>query len=198
MRRKAEVTHLALLARFHEELGGAARRQNALHVIHRTDRVELVKIEVIGVQAAERLLELLARPRRVALLRLAGEKDILAVRLQRRPQLLLGFALPVGRRDVEVVDAPFHRLRDLAIGIRLFHSHHHNAAKADDREAHAIAIPALRKHAFVLGGCGRGDGGAGEKTAAFHSTLLANTSSVAEKEQGSGAAPAAAPRSVTA
>jgi hypothetical protein len=64
--------------------------------------VVLIQIEVIRAQMFERLFQFRERARFVALLCLAGEEDAPPVRLERRPQHLLGVS--IARRNVEVID----------------------------------------------------------------------------------------------
>jgi hypothetical protein len=65
--------------------------------------MKLVEVDVVRVETAKRLLELLARALRVALGRLFGQEDILTVRPERLAELDLRLAVEIRRRAVEVI-----------------------------------------------------------------------------------------------
>src|SRR5205823_9849228 len=74
--------------------------------------MELIEIEVVGLQAFQRSFQLSAGTSPIAFLRLARKKDVFAMRLERDPEFLLGFAITIGRRNRRI---PPEDLTDLII-----------------------------------------------------------------------------------
>ena len=110
--------------------------------------MELEEVEMVRAQALQRALEFRFRLRARVLAALAGEEGVLAVRLQRRAELHLRVA--IGGRDVEVVDAAFHRPGHGAVRLALLRLHHHDPAEADDRKFDPVpAVGAARQFGGV-------------------------------------------------
>ena len=107
--------------------------------------MELVQIEVGGPELFERLVQLIFGFVAQPLCRFTGQKDLVAVGLQGRPQALLGIA--VGRGHIEVVDPPVHGLGDDAAGRIGFHVHEHDAAFADAEKS--ASKPPTSAAAFI-------------------------------------------------
>ena len=92
--------------------------------------MELIEIEVVRPQPLQRLGQLGGGPLLRSLGGLAREEDVLAIGLQGGPELDLG--VPVGRRDVEVVDSLLDGFRDDAIRVLLLDAADDNPAEPDD------------------------------------------------------------------
>jgi len=141
---KAEVAGLALLARLEKDLQRPARAGDLRHVLRLGDRVELVEIHVVRAQPPQRLVQLALRPLGQPLAGLAGQKDLLAIRLQRRAQLDLGIA--IAGRHVEIVDPQlFHGPRHQAIGHGLLLIHHQDTAETH----HGEHLTGLAQHSLL-------------------------------------------------
>ncbi len=109
-------------------------REDRINILlHIRDGVELIEIEIVRPQPLQGFLQLGRCLFPGPVLGLAGEKDILAIRLQGRPELDFGVA--VARGDIEVVDALLHRLRHDPIGVVLLDAADHDAAEADDGQS---------------------------------------------------------------
>jgi hypothetical protein len=92
--------------------------------------LELVEVEVVGLEQTERILEVGARIVLQAAVGFAGQKALVAIGLERHTQPLLRVA--VAGRDIEIVDAAVDGFGDdVGGGARLF-IHDHNAAEADE------------------------------------------------------------------
>jgi hypothetical protein len=102
------------------------------HVFFLRHRMKLIQVHVIRAQVPQRRLELGGRASARSLQRLARKKDVLSIRLERRPEHLLG--IPVAGRDVEVVHAAIDGVRDALGRLRRARVHDDDAAEADDGE----------------------------------------------------------------
>lgn len=102
--------------------------------------MELVEIDVVGLQQLQRLFELRARFVPRSTLRLAGKEAVLAIGRERGSQPLLGIA--VAGRDIEVIHTTVHSFsHDVAGRARLL-VHRNNPTEADD--GNFLAGPAKR------------------------------------------------------
>ena len=108
----------------------SARRENPAGVIQRSNAVELIKVKPVGLHFSERAFQLAARLCGGALAGFTGEKNPVAVRLERRPQPVFGVA--VGRRNVKVVDAAINGFADISCGFFPSGIHNHDSAEADN------------------------------------------------------------------
>ena len=77
--------------------------------------VELVDVEVVGLQSAQRGFELPARALSIAAAGFAGEDQLMAPALEGVADDLFVFAFAIGARGVDVVDAAVER-RPIAVG----------------------------------------------------------------------------------
>jgi hypothetical protein len=77
--------------------------------------VELVDVEVVGLQSAQRGFELPARALSIAAAGFAGEDQLMAPALEGLADDLFVFAFAIGARGVDVVDAAVER-RPIAVG----------------------------------------------------------------------------------
>ena len=106
--------------------------------------MKLVEVHMIGPQPLERFLQFRSGTILRSPFGLAGEKDIFAIRLQGGPKFDL--RVPVARRDIEIVDALFNRLRDEPIGMLLLDAADHHPAEANDRQSLArVPVRPLRQ-----------------------------------------------------
>jgi hypothetical protein len=73
-----QMLDAAVGLRLQERLEGAPFAEDAVEVVEGAQIVQLPKVEVIGVQAAQRIVEQAQRTIAAALVRLGGEEDLLA------------------------------------------------------------------------------------------------------------------------
>ena len=130
--RKADVANLAVLLGLQDRFHRTARAESLLDLFHVAEGVKLIKVEVVGLEQLEGLLEFLRRPSSIPFQGLAGQEAFLAVGLQGRAKTLLGVA--VVRGHVEVVDPSIHGLGHEVGRLLGRHVLHDHAAEADDRE----------------------------------------------------------------
>ncbi len=176
---KAQEPDLTFFFCFQEGFHSTSPAEDGIHILQPGHRMKLVEVKIIGPEGFQRLLKFLTGPCFLPLLRLAGQKDILAVGLKCGTEHLLG--IPVSRGHVEIVhpviDGLFHPAFSLGGG----GIHYHDAPEADDGEL----FPCLPQGAFfkltVLGlpdqrgklcreHADQGDrhGGSPDKSSSFH------------------------------
>lgn len=126
-----EVTGTALFFGFDEELHGSTGSKGGVDILlDISDGVELVEVEVIGLQAVEGTLKLLLGSGAATLSRFVGKEAVLAIRREGGAEFFLGVA--IAGCDVVVVDSLFKRLGDNAGGIDGIGILHDDATEADD------------------------------------------------------------------
>ena len=100
--------------------------------------MELIEIEMVGLEANQRPFQLRASSRGIPLLRIAGEKDVVALHsLHRDPHLHLGVTIRGG--DIEIVDSALMRLPERAVGVFLWHLRKGQAGVSDHGDGSAGA-----------------------------------------------------------
>src|SRR5579884_304905 len=76
---ESDVANFSCLLRFHSSFHPAARCEDPLRIIHANDFVELQQIDVIGLKAAKRFVDLIAGRFRVAAIDFRHEESFLAI-----------------------------------------------------------------------------------------------------------------------
>ena len=95
--------------------------------------MELVEIEVIGLEPLQRAIQFSIDILGQSLAGLACEKHLISIGLDGRAEAFLG--VTVTGSHVEVVDAPVDGTSDILSGIGRGHILHDYAAKSDDRQS---------------------------------------------------------------
>ena len=180
---KPEPLGFALLASLDEGFDGTAGAEGAFGIVGRDEMVELVEIEMVGLEAFEGTFEFGAGAGFVAGFGFAGEDVILALELlEGQAELDLAFAVPaVGGCDVEVIEAAIEGPLDGGVGLLLVFVHQGQTGKGDDRDfqfgaAEESAGKAGNATRDVVGRCEIGEqtvnadggGGGGRGGAAHH------------------------------
>src|SRR5271166_4284668 len=88
MRGEANMPHLTFLLGRKKSFRCPGWRQNLVNVFHRTDRVKLVKIHMIGMEALQAALQLLQGSLRVTVHRLFREENLVAIGRNASPSLV--------------------------------------------------------------------------------------------------------------
>ena len=126
---KANIANLSLfLCGFHG-LDGAAGAEHLVEIGHLCEGVELVEIDVIGLEQLERLLEVGARIVFHAAVGLAGQEAVVSVGRERRAEAFLRVAVTGGH--IKVVDAAIDSFRHDVGGFASGFVHHNDAAEGD-------------------------------------------------------------------
>src|ERR1019366_427190 len=142
MGRETKVPDFALLPGRKEGLRSSPRREDLIDILHRADGVELVEIDVIGVETLQGALQLLACTLGVATRSLFRQEDLAAIWPQRFTEFDFRFPIEVRRGAVEVVHASVVRRRDAARGLLGRKTTNHDAAEGNDGEVNSIPVKA--------------------------------------------------------
>ena len=138
---EADVADEAAFASFQGSLDGAAGFEDPLGVVVVVDLVELPKVEVVHLEAAEAVIQLLARGFGVAGADLGHEEDVVAAALDGTTVALFADAVAVVPGGVEEGDAGVDGGWDDAggFGVGDGGAGEVASAKADDRELVGMA-----------------------------------------------------------
>jgi hypothetical protein len=133
VRGKTEVADLALLPRLDERLHRTTPCKHPLDLLDVRKGMQLVQIEVVGLESLERGIQFPLRTSRVPLGRLARKETALAKLFQSWAKTLLGIA--ISGRHIKIVDAARHCLCDVTrclLGRLVLYN---DATEANDRQS---------------------------------------------------------------
>jgi hypothetical protein len=135
---EAEPLDFAFLASLDEGLDGAAGAEGALGIVGRDEMVELVEVEMVGLEAFERAFEFGAGAFLVAGLGFGGEDVVFALELfEGEAEFDFAFAVSsIGGGDIEVIQAAIEGVFDGGIRFFLVFVHEGEAGEGDERDFH--------------------------------------------------------------
>ena len=148
---ESDVAHLALGLGDLGGLDGAAGIEDPIGVVVVVDFVELPKVQVVGAQAAQALVELLQGAVAGPVADLRHEEDVVAMVGQSAAIAALAEAVAIVPGGVEERDAVVQRRADDALGFRVGHRGPRQvaAAEGDDRDSIRVAAEGPRGQRVV-------------------------------------------------
>ncbi len=140
---ESDEAHLPLLLRLRQRFDRAVRSEVQIRIVVVDHFVDLPQVEVIGLQPAQRVVQLLERDLFAAAVRadFRHHERAIALSAQRASQALLAHPVVVLPRVVEEVDPVVERFRNDAPGLRLVHHvAERRAADADRRDRSTLEL----------------------------------------------------------